>query len=48
MADEQKVQLNGQILSKEEFEKKKQEIEQKKGMQLVEVAPGVYKTRLYD
>ena len=46
--DSDTIKLNEQVISKEDFEKKKQEVEQMKDAQLVEVAPNEYKIRLRD
>lgn len=48
MEKENKVKLNEQLVSEEEFEKKKQEVDQMKDAQLVEVKPNEYKIRLRD
>lgn len=42
------IKLNEQVISKEDFEKKKEEVEKMKDAQLVEVAPNEYKIRLRD
>lgn len=47
-AKEKKIKLNEVYLTESEFEKKKKEVEQMKGAQLVEVAPNEYKIRLQD
>lgn len=47
-AKEKKIKLNEEYLTESEFEKKKKEVEQMKGAQLVEVAPNEYKIRLQD
>lgn len=41
-----KIKLNEKEITKEEFEEEKKKIESQKGIQLVEVKPGEYKTRL--
>lgn len=46
--DEKEIVLNGQKLTESQFNEKKKEIETQKGMLLVEVSPGVFKTRLND
>lgn len=45
---EQEIILNGQKLTESQFQEKKEEIKKQKGVVLVEVSPGVYKTRLND
>lgn len=45
---EQEIILNGQKLTESQFNEKKEEIQKQKGIVLVEVSPGVYKTRLHD
>lgn len=45
---EQEIILNGQKLTESQFNEKKEEIKKQKGVILVEVSPGVYKTRLHD
>lgn len=42
------VQVNGQILTESQFEEKKEEVAKQKGVTLIEVSPGVYKTKLED
>jgi len=42
------IVLNGQKLTESQFNEKKKEIETQKGMLLIEVSPGVFKTRLND
>lgn len=42
-----KIILNGKEISVAEFEKEKQKLEEKK-MQLVEVSPNNYRTRMFD
>jgi len=42
------VVLNEKTMSREEFEKKKQEVEEMKDAKVVEVKKDEYKTRLYD
>ena len=46
--EEKEIVLNGQKLTESQFNEKKKEIETQKGMLLIEVSPGVYKTRLND
>ena len=46
--DVKEIVLNGKILTESQFNEKKKEIETQKGMLLIEVSPGVYKTRLND
>jgi len=46
--DEKEVVLNGRKLTESQFNEKKQEIEKQKGVLLIEVSPGVFKTRLND
>jgi hypothetical protein len=41
-----KVKLNGKEITQEELEAKKEEASQKKGVQIVEVKPQEYKTRI--
>lgn len=48
MSEEKKIKLNEEYLTESEFEKKKKEVENMKGAQLVEVAPNEYKIRLQD
>lgn len=48
MENEKKFILNGQELTEEEFEERKKRLLETGGMHLVEVSPGVYKTRLFD
>ena len=43
-----KIKLNGVILTLKQFEEKKKEIENQKGIKLIEVAPNEYKTKFYD
>lgn len=45
---EQEIILNGQKLTESQFQEKKEEIKKQKGVTLIEVSPGVYKTRLND
>ena len=45
--NEAKVILNGKEISIEEFEKEKQKLTEKK-MQIVEVSPNNYRTRMFD
>ena len=44
---EKKVTLNGKEITEKEFEQEKQKLQEKK-MQLVEVSPNNYKTRMFD
>lgn len=46
LIEKEKIFFNGIQITREELEEKRKEIAQVKGMQLVEVAPGQYKTRL--
>lgn len=46
MSEEQKIKVNGQPISKEEFEEKKKELQNKKGVQLVEQGPNDYRIRI--
>lgn len=46
MAEDQKIKLNEQLLSVEEFEEKKKEIEAQKGVKIVEVKPNEYKIQI--
>lgn len=46
--EEKTVEVNGQELTESQFQEKKEEISKQKGVVLVEVRPGVYKTRLND
>lgn len=46
MKQEKKIILNGREISLKEFEQQKMVIFKTKGMQLLEVRPGEYKTRL--
>ena len=41
-------EVNGQKLNEAQFQEKKEEIAKQKGAVLVEVSPGVYKTKLND
>lgn len=45
--EEKKIILNSKELTEKEFEEEKKKLCEKK-IQLVEVSPNVYKTRLYD
>lgn len=45
---EKEIILNGQKLTESQFNEKRVEIQNQKGIVLVEVSPGVYKTRLHD
>lgn len=40
------IKLNEKVISKEEFEKQKAAIAKQKGVTLIEVAPGEFKTRI--
>jgi len=44
----QEIILNGQKLTESQFQEKKEEISKQKGIVLVEISPGVFKTQLYD
>lgn len=46
--EEKTVEVNGQTLTESQFQEKKEEISKQKGVVLVEVSPGVFKTRLND
>lgn len=46
--EEKKIKLNENYITETEFEKKKKEVEQMKGAQLVEVGPNEYRIRLFD
>jgi hypothetical protein len=46
--EEKEVVLNGQKLTESQFNEKRKEIEIQKGVVLVEVSPGIFKTRLND
>jgi len=41
-----KIKLNEKELTKEEFEKKKKELEAQKGIKLVKINESTYKTRI--
>jgi len=43
-----KVKLNEKEITREELEKKKEEIANMSGARIVEVRPGEFKIRLYD
>lgn len=45
---ENEIELNGQKLTEAQFNEKKEELANQKSVQLVEVSPGVFKTRLQD
>lgn len=45
MSDE-KIKLNGKDVSKEQLQEKKKQVDSQKGMKLVEVKPGEYRTKL--
>lgn len=45
---ERNIKLNEKQVTQEEFEKKKEEIEEMKDAQLVEVKPNEYKVRMRD
>lgn len=47
MDEERKIKLNEKVLTVAEFEEEKKRLEEKK-VQLVEVSPDTYKTRLLD
>jgi hypothetical protein len=42
------IELNGQKLTESEFQERKEELTNQKGVKLVEVSPGVFKTLLQD
>jgi hypothetical protein len=42
------IKINEKVVTQEELEKKKQEVEKMKDAQLVEIAPNQYKMRLRD
>jgi hypothetical protein len=44
--DEKKVTLNEQSLTKEEFEKKKNELEKKPGVSVVKISEDAYRSRI--
>ena len=44
--EEKKVIVNGKEISEEELKSLKESLQENKGMQLVEISPGTYKTRL--
>ena len=46
--EEKTVEVNGQTLTESQLQEKKEEISKQKGIVLVEVSPGVFKTRLND
>ena len=46
MPEEKKVRLNEQVLTEDEFQKKKVELEKKPGVKVIKIEEGVYKTRL--
>jgi len=46
MAKEKKIKLNKQLLTEEEFEKKKEELEKKKGVKVVKENSNSYKVRI--
>ncbi|MBD3216583.1 MAG: hypothetical protein GF311_28470 [Candidatus Lokiarchaeota archaeon] len=46
MEEKEKVLLNNEALSKEDFEKKKKELEEQVGVKVVKISEGKYKTRL--
>lgn len=43
---EKTVIVNGKTLTESEFRTKREEVEKKPGVKIVEVSPGVYKIRL--
>lgn len=45
---ENEIELNGQKLTESQFVEKKQELEKQKGVKIVEVSQGVFKTLLQD
>jgi hypothetical protein len=46
--EQKKIKLNERYLTESEFQQEKQRIEQMPNAQLVEVAPGEYKIKMYD
>jgi len=44
--EEDQIKLNEQVLSKDEFKKKKEEIEKNKGMNVIETENNKYKIRI--
>lgn len=46
MENEMKVLLDGKELTMERFLEKKTEVEKKPGVKIIEVRPGVYKTKI--
>ncbi|MDA3855061.1 MAG: hypothetical protein PF569_02295 [Candidatus Woesearchaeota archaeon] len=42
----EKIKLNEKELTQEEFQKEKEAIAKKKGVKLIEISEGVYKTRI--
>lgn len=45
---EEKIILNGKEVSKEEFEQKKRELKEQKGVEITQINTTEYKTRLKD
>ncbi len=43
-----KIVLNGKVVSQQQLDKKRKEIENKKGMSLVEISKNTYRTKLED
>lgn len=48
MEETKMIRLNEQEMTEAEFEETKKKLLEQKGVQLVEVSPGVYKTRFFD
>jgi len=46
MSKSKLVTLNGKKLTEAQFNDKKQEVSNQKGVRLVEISPGVYKTEM--
>ena len=44
--DEEKIKFNEQEITKEEFNKKKEELEQKKGVKVIQISENTFKTRI--
>ena len=44
--EEKKIKLNEEVLTEDEFDKKKKELEQKKGVKVIEKGDGSFKTRI--
>jgi hypothetical protein len=45
---EDQVKLNERVISKDDFDKKKEEVEKNKGMKVVEVNKNEYKVRIQE